>query len=122
MTNIVRTMYTPPDANGNAVPHPADYHAEITAEKIIGELESSIISIGATAPNETILAGRALRKAIELEIIKHHEKVHSHEQGKLAEHGLARLEQGHTVSNPEGTVVVPDSREVLGTDDEEALY
>lgn len=86
--SIVRTMAT----DGNNV-HAPDYHAEVTAEKIIGELESSVISVADTAIPETVRASRNLRKAIEGILMSHHQKVHDYEQGKLSEHGLERMDQ-----------------------------
>jgi hypothetical protein len=96
---MLRTMYTPPDAAGNARPHAPDYHAEITAEKIIGELESSIISISPTSTS--LQAGRDLRKKIEKVLTAHHERVDTHESGKLQEGGATRanLAMAHDDSN-----------------------
>lgn len=103
---MLRTMYTPPDADGNLVPHAPDYHAEITAEKIIGELESSIISVAPTSTN--LQAGRDLRKKIERVLTVHHEKVHAHEHAKLEEAGMARAAIDTKVD---------DSKEILSDSD-----
>ncbi len=88
MSGIIRIMAT----SGNNV-HAPDYHAEITAEKIISSAETAVISVGDTAHPEIVSAGRELRKAIEKLLLPHHQKIHDHEQGQLAEHGLDRLEQ-----------------------------
>jgi len=69
--------------DGNNV-HPADYHAEVTAEKIV--------TVGETASAETVTASRELRKAIEKILIAHHVGVGEAEQAALAEHGLARCD------------------------------
>lgn len=84
MDGISRVMLTPLDANGHPQPHPADYHAEITADKLI--------MVAETAAPELKRAGRDLRKKVEAILLKHHTKVHDDEQAALKEHGLARLE------------------------------
>jgi hypothetical protein len=106
---MVRVMITPADKDGNPQPHCPEYHAEITAEKIIGELETSIISIAGTAPGETIAAGRHLRKEIERILVRHHRDAHSHEGEQLEQHGLARSQ----------TEDAPDSTECFCQDDEQ---
>lgn len=76
---MTRCMIT----NGNNV-HPADYHAEVTAEKIV--------VVGEKASSEQISASRELRKKIEAILTQHHCVVGADEQAKLAEHGEARLD------------------------------
>lgn len=71
-----RVMFT----NGNDV-HPADYHAEVTAGKIIEIVEHAS---AATAP-------RDLRKAIEAILTSHHTDVGSDENAQIKQHGLDRL-------------------------------
>jgi hypothetical protein len=76
---MARVMIT----NGNNF-HPADYHAEVTAEKIV--------VIGENASPELIQASRAFRKAVEAILVSHHTVVESTEQAALAEHGAARYD------------------------------
>jgi hypothetical protein len=73
--------------NGNNF-HPADYHAEITAEKIV--------VVGESASAETLQASRAFRKKVEAILVAHHETVEGIEQAALAEHGEARY--GHCLN------------------------
>jgi len=101
-SSVIRLMMT----DGNNV-HAPDYHAEITAEKIIGELESSVISISDTASPDTIRASRSLRKAIEELLTSHHQVVHDHEQAKLAEHGMARAAEA--VAADASQEILPDA-------------
>lgn len=75
---MARVMIT----DGNNV-HPADYHAEVTAEKIV--------VVGETASPEQITASRSLRKAIEAVLTAHHCTVAADEQAQLKQHGLDRL-------------------------------
>jgi cation diffusion facilitator CzcD-associated flavoprotein CzcO len=75
---MARVMIT----DGNNV-HPADYHAEVTAEKIV--------VVGETASAEQVTASRSLRKAIEAVLTAHHCTVAADEQAKLKEHGFDRL-------------------------------
>lgn len=81
---IVRVMTTPLAADGLPQPHPPDYHAEITAEKIIVVAE--------TATQEIQRAGRELRKKVEAILLAHHNNVHEDEQAQLKQHGIARLD------------------------------
>lgn len=81
---IVRTMLTPLDANGMPQPHPPDYHAEITAEKII--------QVAETASPELQRAGRDLRKKVEAILTTHHGYVHEDEVEALKKHGVSRLD------------------------------
>jgi hypothetical protein len=76
---VVRTMTTALDADGKHQPHPADYHAEITAEKII--------MVAETASPEVVSASRDLRKKVEGILTKHHVGVALAEQTALAETG-----------------------------------
>jgi hypothetical protein len=69
--------------NGNNF-HPADYHAEVTAEKIV--------VVGESASAETVQASRAFRKAVEAILVKHHAVVENIEQAALAEHGATRYD------------------------------
>lgn len=82
--SVVRVMLTPLDANGLPQPHPPDYHAEITAEKLIVVAE--------TASPELQRAGRDLRKKVEAILLSHHTKVHDDEQAKLKQYGIGRLD------------------------------
>lgn len=77
----MRVMIT----SGNNV-HSPDYHAEITAEKIISAAETSVISIANSSPHASI--GREVRKRIERELLKHHQAVHDHECSELEAKGL----------------------------------
>jgi hypothetical protein len=74
---MTRVMIT----NGNNV-HAPDYHAEVTAEKII--------SVAETASPETVLAARDLRKKVEVILTSHHQVTHDTEQAALATMGPAR--------------------------------
>src|SRR5258708_2844007 len=76
---MTRVMIT----NGNNF-HPADYHAEVTAEKIV--------VVGETASAEIVTASRAFRKQVEAILVKHHTDVEVAEQAALAEHGAARYD------------------------------
>ena len=76
----MRVMIT----NGNNV-HPADYHAEVTADKIVVVAE--------TASAEIVQASREFRKKVEAILVAHHSDVHAKEQAALAAQGLARCEQ-----------------------------
>ena len=76
---MTRVMIT----NGNNF-HPADYHAEVTAEKIV--------VVGESASAETVQASRAFRKQVEAILVKHHTDVENAEQAALAEHGIARYD------------------------------
>jgi hypothetical protein len=82
----------------NADHHSPDYHAEITAEKIIVVAE--------TASAQVVQASRALRKDVERILTQHHQSTHDGEQAALAQHGADRYdhplladsaETGHTV-------------------------
>jgi hypothetical protein len=64
--------------------HPADYHAEVTAEKLV--------VVAGTAAPETVTASRAFRKAVEAILVRHHSDVERIEQAALAEHGSARYD------------------------------
>ena len=64
--------------------HPADYHAEVTAEKIV--------VVGESASAEIVTASRAFRKAVEAILVKHHGDVETIEQAKLVEIGAARYD------------------------------
>ena len=76
---MTRVMIT----NGNNF-HPADFHAEVTAEKIV--------VVGEHAPADLVNASRAFRKAVEAILVKHHTDVENAEQSALAEHGAARYD------------------------------
>ena len=76
---MTRVMIT----NGNNF-HPADYHAEVTAEKIV--------VVGETASSGQVSASRELRKKVEAILTRHHIGVEDDEQAKLKEHGMARLD------------------------------
>lgn len=80
----MRVMITPDLPDGTSQSHPADYHAEITAEKIVVVAE--------TATPETVLAARDFRKKVEQILTSHHEGVCAHECKMLEEHGLDRLD------------------------------
>lgn len=71
-------------------PHSPDYHAEITAEKIISAAETSVIQISNVSPMATI--GREVRKKIETALIKHHEAVCEGEQTDLELKGMAHCD------------------------------
>lgn len=81
----MRVMIT----NGTNV-HSPDYHAEITAEKIISAAETSVVSIPDTSQHARV--GREVRKRIEAALIKHHQAVHDHEQGEIAAKGLSHCD------------------------------
>lgn len=91
--------------NGNNV-HPADYHAEVTAGKIIVVAE--------TASDETKQASRELRKKVEAILVAHHEGVHDHEQAKLAEEGLDRC-KGQLARRAEIDAAIAEKREPVMT-------
>src|ERR1035437_5880253 len=76
---MTRVMIT----NGNNF-HPADYHAEVTAEKLV--------VVGETASPELVQASRAFRKAVEAILTRHHTDVEKAEQVALAQHGAARYD------------------------------
>lgn len=69
--------------NGNNV-HDPEYHAEVTARKIV--------VIGESASDEKKIAGRALIKAVERILIGHHQSVHDTEQAHLSTKGAARYD------------------------------
>jgi hypothetical protein len=62
--------------------HSADYHAEVTAAKII--------VVGEGAPANVANAARAFRKKVEAILTVHHTDVEVAEQAALAKHGAAR--------------------------------
>lgn len=68
----------------NADFHPADYHAEVTAEKLV--------VVGENASAEIVSASRSFRKAVEAILVKHHTDVENIERAMLAEHGTARYD------------------------------
>ena len=74
---MTRVMIT----NGNNF-HPADYHAEVTAEKLV--------VVGETASPELVQASRAFRKKVEAILCRHHKAVEDAEQAALAQHGADR--------------------------------
>lgn len=80
----VRVMTTPLAADGLPQPHPPDYHAEITAEKLI--------QVANSAAPEVQQAGRDMRKKFEAILTKFHTFVHDDEQAQLQKHGLDRHE------------------------------
>jgi hypothetical protein len=85
--------------DGNNV-HPADYHAEITAEKIVQVAEDA-------APDKAT-AARALRKSIEAILTRHHDGVGAAEQAQLAQHGLDRLNHPLDASPHVGDAIVDE--------------
>jgi len=66
--------------------HSPDYHAEITAEKIISAAQTSVISIDNASPHAVI--GREIRKRIEAALLKHHQAVHDSECVELEIKGI----------------------------------
>lgn len=64
--------------------HAADYHAEITAEKIV--------VVGENVPENITSAARTFRKRVEAILTVHHKAVEDAEQAALAEHGAARYD------------------------------
>ena len=70
--------------------HAPDYHAEITAEKIISAAEHSVILIADTSTLAPI--GREVRKRIEAALLKHHQAVHDHECAEIAATGMAHCD------------------------------
>lgn len=80
---------------GNNV-HSPEYHAEVTAAKIIQIAES--------ASPEKVSAARDLRKKIETILVDHHQDVHDDEQGKMSdEHAVsetAEVDDVDTDGNP----------------------
>lgn len=85
MESIVRVMAT----SGNNV-HAPDYHAEVTAEKIISAAQTAVVSISNSSPVASV--GREVRKKIEAILLAHHGMVHEHEQSGLTENGLAHCD------------------------------
>lgn len=67
----------------NADFHPADYHAEMTASKII--------DLGENATNEQIAAVRDIRKKLEAILTDHHTAVENEEQRLLQNNVTERL-------------------------------
>jgi hypothetical protein len=72
--------------NGNNV-HSPEYHAEITAEKIISSAETAVISIAESAGFSASVA-RDIRKKIEAALLKHHQAVDASECAELEAKGL----------------------------------
>src|ERR1700724_744389 len=62
--------------------HPADYHAEITAEKIV--------VVGENTPANVTSAARTFRKKVEAILTRHHTAVEVAEQAALSAQGTAR--------------------------------
>jgi hypothetical protein len=79
---MTRVMITDRNANGSLAVHSPDYHAEVTAEKLI--------VAGEQASAEQLNASRALRKKVEAILVAHHQGAHDAEQAALAQHGAAR--------------------------------
>jgi hypothetical protein len=64
--------------------HAADYHAEVTAEKIV--------VVGEGAPANITAAARTFRKKVEVILTRHHTTVENAEQQALAIFGALRYE------------------------------
>lgn len=81
---MARVMTTDRNPDGTLSVHSPDYHAEVTAEKII--------VVGETASDAQVSASRDLRKKVEAILIAHHQDTHDAEVAALAEHGAARYD------------------------------
>jgi hypothetical protein len=64
--------------------HAADYHAEVTAEKIV--------VVGEGAPANVTAAARTFRKKVEVILTRHHTAVENAEQQAIAIFGALRYE------------------------------
>lgn len=61
--------------------HSPEYHAEITAEKIISAAQGSVVSVAESSPMAAV--SREVRRRIEAALLKHHQEVHDCEQADI---------------------------------------